>query len=95
MTEWATQASIEQACRMLRLPTIRGNFGELAESTAVNRCRIWGSWPNCCWPNATTGPAAAPSGVLRRPRFRGRNRCVSFDFDANPHVDPANHPYSG
>jgi hypothetical protein len=30
----AAEAAIYQACRMLRLPTIRGRFGDLAETAA-------------------------------------------------------------
>ena len=30
VTEQAAEAAIEQACRMLRLPTIRERFGEIA-----------------------------------------------------------------
>jgi hypothetical protein len=32
LTEQAAQAAVDQACRMLRLPTIRGQFPELAEA---------------------------------------------------------------
>lgn len=34
LTEQAAQAAVDQACRMLRLPTIRGQFPELAEAAA-------------------------------------------------------------
>jgi DNA replication protein DnaC len=34
MTEQAAEAAVHQACRMLRLPTIRGQFGGLAETAA-------------------------------------------------------------
>jgi hypothetical protein len=30
MTEQAADAAIDQACRMLRLPTVRTRFGEIA-----------------------------------------------------------------
>jgi hypothetical protein len=45
LTEQAAQAAVDTACRMVRLPTIRGQFGELAEP--ASRCPTWGSWPSC------------------------------------------------
>ena len=35
LTEQAADAAVEQACRMLRLPTIRTNFTELADEAAT------------------------------------------------------------
>jgi len=35
LTEEAATASIDQACRMLRLPTIRQQFKEMADSASV------------------------------------------------------------
>ncbi len=34
LTEQAADAAIDSACRLLRLPTIRGQFGDLAEAAA-------------------------------------------------------------
>ena len=38
LTEPASDAAVEQACRMLRLPTIRAKFAELADEAAASRC---------------------------------------------------------
>ncbi|BDT89133.1 hypothetical protein FMUAM8_48970 [Nocardia cyriacigeorgica] len=32
MTEQAADAAVDQACRMLRLPTVRSQFNEIAEA---------------------------------------------------------------
>ena len=37
LTEPASDAAVEQACRMLRLPTIRANFAELADEAAAEQ----------------------------------------------------------
>jgi hypothetical protein len=37
VTEPASDAAIDAACRMLRLPTVRTRFVELADSGRVNR----------------------------------------------------------
>lgn len=34
LTEGAATTAIDQACRMLRLPTIRGQFPDLAEAAS-------------------------------------------------------------
>src|SRR6266545_3366768 len=41
LTETAADAAIEQACRILRLPTIRGRFADIA-ATASRRARLVG-----------------------------------------------------
>ena len=37
LTEETATASIDQTCRMLRLPTIRQQFKEMADSTSHNQ----------------------------------------------------------
>ena len=37
LTEQAADAAVEQACRMLRLPTIRTNFTELADEAVAEQ----------------------------------------------------------
>jgi hypothetical protein len=47
LTEQAADAAVDTACRMLRLPTIRGQFAEVAETAAREQMSYWGSWPSC------------------------------------------------
>ena len=47
MTEQAADAAIDQACRMLRLPTIRAQFTATADAADASRCPTGGSWPSC------------------------------------------------
>lgn len=84
LTEQAADTAVDQACRMLRLPTIRSQYPELAEAALRDQMTYRGSWPNCCCPNATTGPAAAPSAVSRRLAFRARNRSGSSTSTPTP-----------
>jgi len=46
VTEQAAEAAIEQACRMLRLPTIRERFGEIAAAASGSSCLTWGFSPS-------------------------------------------------
>ena len=47
LTEQAADAAVDQACRMLRLPTIRGQFEEIADAAAASRCPTAGSSRSC------------------------------------------------
>jgi|KBSMisStaDraftv2_1062788.scaffolds.fasta_scaffold5990346_2 hypothetical protein len=47
MTEQAADASIDTASRMLRLPTIRNQFGDIADAAGRSRCPTGRSWPSC------------------------------------------------
>jgi hypothetical protein len=47
LTEQAAEASVDQACRMLRLPTIRSQFNELAQTAVREQMTYLGSLPSC------------------------------------------------
>lgn len=47
LTEEAATASIDQACRMLRLPTIRQQFKEMADGASHDQMSTTASSPNC------------------------------------------------
>lgn len=47
LTEQATEASVDQACRMLRLPTVRTQFHELAQTAVREQMSYLGFWPSC------------------------------------------------
>lgn len=47
LTEPAAETAIDQACRMLRLPTIRGQFVSTADAAEREQRTYRGSWPNC------------------------------------------------
>lgn len=47
LTEEAATVSIGQACRMLRLPSIRQQFADLAEGAARDQMSIGRSSPSC------------------------------------------------
>lgn len=47
LTEQAADAAVDQACRMVRLPTIRSQFGNWPTPQPASRCPTAGSWPSC------------------------------------------------
>jgi hypothetical protein len=46
VTEQAAIAAIDSGTRVLRLPTIRDRFEEIAAQPNANNCPTWGSWPS-------------------------------------------------
>ena len=46
VTEQAAIAAIDSGCRVLRLPTIRDRFGEIAAAANASSCLTWGSSPS-------------------------------------------------
>lgn len=85
MTVQAAQASIDQACRMLRLPIIRHQFPHLAETAARDLMSYMGSSPNSSWPSATTARAAAPNAVSRPPNSRATSPSSQGENDLAGH----------
>ena len=68
-----SQRFIRASVRMSHSPASTGESAvdagnRLGGASHTVRVR-WGSWPSCCWPSATTGPGAAPSGGSKQPGF--------------------------
>jgi hypothetical protein len=63
LTEQAAVAAVDQACRRLRLPTIRAVLDEALASRGRNNSPTKASSPSCCWPSATTGTGAPRSAA--------------------------------
>ena len=57
LTEQAAIEAVDQACRRLRLPTVRAVLDEALTVAGKNNSPTKASWPNCCSPSAMTGPA--------------------------------------
>jgi hypothetical protein len=73
MTEQAAHAAVDQACRALRLPTIRARVEEIMAAATREQLSYWGFWRSCCWPSATTGTGAAASAGSKPPGSPGKN----------------------
>ncbi len=48
MTEEAAETAVDQACRALRLPTIRTRVEEMVAVAEKEQLTYRGSWPSCC-----------------------------------------------
>ena len=65
VTEQAAVAAIEQGCRMLRLPTIRERFGEIAGSAQREQLTYLGFHSECTRTSTSSCPATSPMTKAR------------------------------
>lgn len=63
VSEQAATAAIEQGCRILRLPTIRDRFTEIATAAEREQMTYLAGWPQP--PTSYQSPAIAPAGMGR------------------------------
>jgi hypothetical protein len=68
LTDTAADAAVDQACRIVRLPTIRTGPARSPQPRPASRPATKGSWSSSWRSNATTGRPAA------RPRLGPRGR---------------------
>jgi len=85
VTEQAATAAIEQGCRMLRLPTIRDRFTEIAAAAEREQRSYLGFLSELVI-------AECDDRAQRRVRDAGfpcPKRLEEFSFDDNPAINPA------
>ena len=89
LTEQAADAAIEQACRMLRLPTIRGRFGDIAAAAARQQASYKSFLVELLAVECDDREARRRARLVRQAGFPRAKRIEDFDFAANPNVPPA------
>ncbi|MFF2549329.1 IS21-like element helper ATPase IstB [Kitasatospora sp. NPDC058063] len=89
ITEQAATAAIDQACRMLRLPTIRAQFPELAESAAREQMSYLGFLSELLMSECDDRARRRSERRIKAAGFPRDKSLRKFDFDANPNIDPA------
>lgn len=89
LTEQAADAAIDSACRMLRLPTIRSQFGDLAEAAARDQQTYRGFLAELLMAECDDRARRRSERRIKAAAFPRDKSLRVFDFDANPHVDPA------
>jgi DNA replication protein DnaC len=89
LTEQAAQAAIDQACRMLRLPTIRIQFGELADTAAREQMSYLGFLAELLLAECDDRARRRAERRIKAAAFPREKSLRTFDFAANPNVDPA------
>ncbi len=88
-TEEAATASIDQACRMLRLPSIRQQFPDLADGAARDQMSYRAFLAELLMAECDDRARRRSERRIKAASFPRDKSLRAFDFEANPNVDPA------
>jgi DNA replication protein DnaC len=89
LTEEAADAAIEQACRILRLPTIRDRFGDQAAAAARQQATYKTFLSELLFIECEDREVRRKARLVKQAGFPRTKRIEDFDFAANPNVPPA------
>jgi len=89
LTEQAADAAIEQACRILRLPTIRSRYGEVAAAATRQQASYKTFLTELLSIECDDREARRRQRLVRAAGFPRTKRIEDFDFTANPNVPAA------
>jgi DNA replication protein DnaC len=89
VTEQAATAAIEQGCRMLRLPTIRDGFTEIAAAAEREQLSYLGFLSELVIAECADRTRRRAERRVRDAGFPRPKRLEEFSFDANPAINPA------
>jgi DNA replication protein DnaC len=89
LTEPAADAAIDAACRNLRLPTMRGQFAEVADAAARDQMTYRGFLAELLLAECDDRNRRRSERRIKAAGFPRDKAIRTFDFDANPAIDPA------
>ncbi|MFD9123030.1 IS21-like element helper ATPase IstB [Streptomyces bottropensis] len=89
LTEEAATTAIDQACRMLRLPTIRGQFLDLAEAASREQMSYRGFLAELLLSECDDRARRRSERRIKAAGFPREKSLRAFDYDANPNIDAA------
>ncbi len=89
LTEQAADAAIDTACRMLRLPSIRGVFSEIADQAVKDQMTYRGFLAELLMAECDDRDRRRSERRIKAANFPREKSLRAFDFDANPNIDPA------
>jgi len=89
LTETAADAAIEQACRILRLPTIRGRFADIAATASRQQASYKAFLVELLAVECEDREARRRARLVGQAGFPRPKRLEDFDFAANPNVPAA------
>src|SRR5437762_7528299 len=89
LTDTAADAAIDQACRILRLPTIRTRHGEIAAAAARQQISYKGFLVELLSLECDDREARRMARLVRDAAFPRPKRLEDFDYGANPNVPAA------
>lgn len=89
LTEQAANTAVDQACRMLRLPTIRAQFPELAEKAEREQMSYLGFLAELLLAECDDRARRRSERRIKAAGFPRDKSLRKFDFDTNPNLDAA------
>nr|WP_281174590.1 ATP-binding protein [Cryptosporangium arvum] len=89
LTEQAADAAVDQACRMLRLPTIRTEFPDIAEAAAREQMSYRAYLAELLMAECDDRARRRSDRRIKAAAFPREKSLRTFDYDANPNTDPA------
>ena len=89
LTEQAADAAIDSACRMLRLPTIRSHFTDVADDAARDQMSYRAFLAELLISECDDRARRRSERRIKAAGFPREKSLRMFDFDANPNIDPA------
>jgi DNA replication protein DnaC len=89
LSEQAAQTAVDQACRLLRLPTIRTQFPDLAEAATHEQMTYLGFLAELLLAECDERDRRRSDRRIKAAAFPRDKSIRGFDFEANPNLDPA------
>jgi len=89
MTDQAAEAAIDSACRLLRLPTVRARFADLAASAGREQLSYQAFLSELLLAECDERGQRRRERRVREAGFPVDKRLDSFDYQFNPQVSPA------
>lgn len=89
LSEQAAQTAVDQACRMLRLPTIRTQFPDLTEAATHEQMSYLGFLAELLLAECDERDRRRSDRRIKAASFPRDKSLRAFDFEANPNLDPA------
>ena len=88
LTEPAADAAIDTACRVLRLPTLRAQFTDLAEAAAREQMTYRGFLAELLMAECDDRGRRRSERRIKAACFPRQKELRTFDFQANPSITP-------
>ena len=89
MTEQAADAAVDTACRVLRLPTIRGQFTDARRRGRARAATYRGFLAELLMAECDDRDRRRSERRIKAAGFPRDKWLADFDFDANPNINPA------
>jgi len=89
LTEQAATTAIDTACRLLRLPSIRNEFAEIADRAAKDQMTYRGFLAELLMTECDDRARRRSERQIKAAGFPRDKSLRTFDFDADPNIDPA------